>query len=211
MSLFLDCASFLEKIQANIPSINEYFKSICDSDLLAIEIKNALFSTKKGKSPGIDGLSVELYTHFWEFIQNPLLCMYKECIIQEEMTATMKQGIIFLIPKPYKDPRIIENWHPITLLTIDKILVLVYANRLNVGLDIVIAKTQTGFMKNRHISCNIRLILDLLDYVNEINSEGLILFLDFYRTFDTIEHSFLFQSLKVFGFGNDRDHSLRSS
>ena len=61
-------------------------------------------------SAGIDGLSVEFYTHFWESIQTPLLCTYKECISQGEMTATVNQGIIALIPKPDKDPLIIENW-----------------------------------------------------------------------------------------------------
>ena len=119
------------------------------------------------------------------------------------MTVTMKQGIISLIPKPDKDPLLIDNWRPITLLTIDyKILALAYSNRLKKGLDSIIAETQTGFMKNRHISCNIRLILDLLDYADAVKSEALILFLDFYKAFDTIEHKFLLQSLNVFGFGN---------
>ena len=48
------------------------------------------------------------------------------------------------------------------------------------GLDSLIAETQTGFMKNRHISCNIRLTLDLLDHADAVNSKALILFLDFY-------------------------------
>uniref|UniRef100_A0A671UBE6 Reverse transcriptase domain-containing protein n=1 Tax=Sparus aurata TaxID=8175 RepID=A0A671UBE6_SPAAU len=82
-------------------------------------------------------------------------------------------------------------------------LALVYANRLKAGLDMIIAETQTGFMKKRHISSNIRLILDVLDYANEVNTEAVILFLDFYKAFDTIEHNFRFQSLKVFGFGNN--------
>ncbi len=74
---------------------------------------------KKGKSPGIDGLSVEFYTHFWDTIKSPLVKMYKECIIQREMTVTMKQGIIYLIPKANKDNLSIDNWHLITLLTVD--------------------------------------------------------------------------------------------
>lgn len=57
--------------------------------------------------------------------------MYKEYIGQGEIAATMKQGIISLIPKPNKDPLLIDNWCPVTLLTIDyKILALVYANSL---------------------------------------------------------------------------------
>lgn len=74
---------------------------------------------KKGNSSGIEGLTVEFYTHFWDIIKCPLLNMYKECITQREMTVSMKQGIISLIPKPNKDTLSIENWHPIMLLTVD--------------------------------------------------------------------------------------------
>lgn len=65
----------------------------------------------------------------------------------------------------------------------------------------IINETQTGFMPKRHISCNIRLILDLIDYAHHINSDAIILFLDFYKAFDTIEHKFLFLTLELFGFG----------
>ncbi len=78
----------MEKIHTNIPSIEEDFKPICDSDLSTIEIKNAFFSMTKGKAPGINGLSVEFCIH---------------------LTVTMKQGVIPLIPKPDKDLLTIEN------------------------------------------------------------------------------------------------------
>ncbi len=77
-----------------------------------------------------------------------------------------------------------------------------YANRLKTNLDSVISETQSGFLKGRHISNNIRLVLDLLDYADSVHSNSLILFLDFYKAFDTIEHQFLLKSLKLFGFGD---------
>lgn len=134
-------------------------------------------------------------------IHSPLLLMYSECIAQREMTSSMKQGIISLIPKPEKDSLLIDNWRPITLLTVDyKILALVYANRLKFKLSHIISETQSGFVKGRHISNNLRLVLDLLDYADFVKSDAIILFLDFYKAFDTIEHEFLLQSLKLFGF-----------
>ena len=49
-------------------------------------------------------------------------------IDKQEMTTTMKQGLITLIPKPGKDPLIIENWRPVSLLNIDyKVLAQVFA------------------------------------------------------------------------------------
>lgn len=97
---------------------------------------------KKGKSPGVDGLSVEFYIHFWEFIKLPLFNMYKECISHIDMTSTMKQGVISLIPKHDKDSLIIDTWRPITLLTLAyKILSFVYAKRLSSRLDNIISES----------------------------------------------------------------------
>ncbi len=105
----------------------------------------------------------------------------------------MKQGLITSIPKPGKDLLSPLITGPITLLNLDyKILSLVLAKRLKTGLSDIINETQTGFMPKRHISCNIRLILDLIDYANYINSDAIILFLGFYKAFDTIEHKFYF-------------------
>ena len=60
-------------------------------------------------------------------------------------------------------------------------------------------------MKGRHISSNIRLVLDLIDYSDAIDSDVVVFFWvgDFCKTFDTIEHEFLFRSLKPFGFGEN--------
>lgn len=66
-----------------------------------------------------------------------------------------------------------------------------------------INETQTGFMKGRHISCNTRLALGLVDYAESIDSDAIILFLDFCKAFDTVEHRFLFASLEMFGFGSN--------
>ncbi len=51
-------------------------------------------------------------------------------------------------------------------------------------------------MANQHISCNLRLILDLLDYTQYAESDALILFLDFYKAFDTVEHHFYLTHFK---------------
>ena len=56
-------------------------------------------------------------------------------------------------------------------------------------------------MKGRHISNNIRLILDILDYSELIHNDAIILFLDFYKAFDTVEHPFINEALIHFGFG----------
>lgn len=48
-------------------------------------------------------------------------------------------------------------------------------------------------MSKRHIN-TIRLVM-----VTQTDGTGFILFLDFYKAFDTAEHHFILQSLKQFG------------
>ena len=70
------------------------------------------------------------------------------CIEREVLTASMKQGVITLIPKSRKDKRFINNLRPITLLNTDyKILSGVIAARLKKGIATIIDKTQSGFLK----------------------------------------------------------------
>ena len=71
------CEIFIGKLKKHIVTIDEDFT--CDSKLTREELKTALLSLKKGKSPGLDGLSFEFYILFWDIIQEPLFCMYCEC------------------------------------------------------------------------------------------------------------------------------------
>ena len=94
----------------------------------------------------------------------------------------MSQGLITLIPKPKKKVLFIDNWCPICLLNNDyKILTLLLAKIIKEVLDAIIDETQSGFMRNRHISNNIRLVLDLLDYSDLITEDSFILCLFFIK------------------------------
>ena len=53
-------------------------------------------------------------------------------------------------------------------------------------------------MRNRHISNNIRLVLDILDYSDLITDYS---FIFLYKAFDTVEHQFLFTPLRNLALG----------
>jgi len=62
-----------------------------------------------------------------------------------------------LIPKKDADPNLIKNWRPLTLLNFDyKIASKATANRIKTVLPELISDDQSGFIKNRCISDNIR-------------------------------------------------------
>uniref|UniRef100_A0A669EC77 Reverse transcriptase domain-containing protein n=1 Tax=Oreochromis niloticus TaxID=8128 RepID=A0A669EC77_ORENI len=186
----------------NVKSISQEDSILCDQPISLEEVKNAIGLLKNNKSPGTDGLTAELYKTFSEELSPFLLEVFVESIGNQQLPTTMNQGLTTLIPKPNKDLLMIDNWRPISLLNNDyKLFALIIANRLKMVLESVIDETQSGFMPKRHITNNIRLVLDILDYSDLINSNVFILFLDFYKAFDTVEHEFIFQALDKYGFG----------
>lgn len=192
---------FLDSIGC-IKTISETDKMCCDDDVTCKEVQSAIKSLKNNKSPGCDGLTAELYKLFANELSPFLTSVIKESINKEALPPTLTQGIITLIPKPKKDLTILDNYRPITLLNNDyKIFAIVFAKRLKECLHSIIDETQSGFMKDRHIMNNIRLVLDLFDYSNLVEHNSFILFLDFYKAFDSVEHHFIFKSLQKFGFG----------
>lgn len=108
-------------------------------------------------SPGNYGLISEFYKAFNDKLIPFILAMFHESIGNGELPASLKQGVITLIPKLNKDTLYIDNWRPISLLNNDGKL---FAKRLKQGLHHIIDE-ESSFMHGRHISNNISLILDL--------------------------------------------------
>lgn len=163
---------------------------MCDNPITLNEVKLAIRRLKVNKSPGVDGLTSEFYITFAEHLAPFLLHVFTESIESETLLPTLSQGLLTLIPKPNKDSILIDNWRPICLLNNDyKVLAQIFTKRLKMVLDYIIDETQSGFMRCRHISNNIRLVLDLIDYPDLYSDEAYILFLDFRKAFDKIEHN----------------------
>ena len=84
-----------------------------------------------------------------------------------------------------------------------KIATKVIANRLAKVLPDIICPNQTGYVKNRYIGENVRLIADIIDYTKTKETQRVALFLDFKKAFDSIEWDYLSTVLGVFNFKED--------
>ena len=139
---------------------------------------------------------------FWKqigiLVVRALNCSY----LEGELSITQRRGIITCLPKPDKDRELLKNWRPITLLnTVYKIGSKAIAERIKPLLPKIISRHQIGFMKDRFISENTRVIYDVLDLSQRKNITGLLLILDFEKAFDTINWNFLIKSLNLYNFG----------
>ena len=74
------------------------------------------------------------------------------------------------------------------------------SNRLKPVLVKLISQTQKGVLKGRYIGECTRLIFDLIEKMEEEDIPGLLVLLDFKIAFDTVEWSFLYETLQFVGF-----------
>ena len=118
------------------------------------------------------------------------------------LSETQTQGLITCIPKGNKPKEYLKNWRPITLLnTVYRIGTGCIANRIKSFLPKLIHTDQSGFIKDRYIAENLRLIYDLLHYTEANNIPEILLLIDFEKAFDSLSWSFINKTLKTFRFG----------
>ena len=102
------------------------------------------------------------------------------------------------------DKNNLQNYRPLSLTNTDyNIIAFIFARRLQKGIDNLIGIEQSAYIKGRFIGNNARTILDVYEYCMEHNSDGILVFLDFEKAFDSIEWNFLLKTLKQFNFGDN--------
>ena len=130
--------------------------------------------------------------------------------VKVELSISQRQGIIRLIPKKNKNLSLLNNWRPISLLNVDyKIATKALAVRLRKVLPSIMSDVQTGYIEGRFIGEDIRMISDIIHFTTEQNQEGIALFIDFEKAFDSLAWAFLSKALDVFQFGNDFKNWVR--
>ena len=96
----------------------------------AKECNKVIISMKSNKSPGYDGLPVEYYRFFWEYIKDLFMNMLNECWNIQDMPISMRTAILSLIHKS-DDKDKLNNYRPISLMNTDyKIVAFVFAHRI---------------------------------------------------------------------------------
>ena len=77
--------------------LNELDSTSCEGEITIEECTNAIFKMKLNRSPGLDGLNVEFYRHFWNDIKSLIVSVFNYCHRTGELTNTQKIGAISLI------------------------------------------------------------------------------------------------------------------
>ena len=77
----------------------------------------------------------------------------------------------------------------------------ILANRIKLTLDIIIHNDQKGFVQNRFIGENIRLIHDIMTECEIQNTQGILTLVDFEKAFDTLDWKFIQKVFELSNYG----------
>lgn len=165
------------------------------------EITDTLLSMPNNKSPGIDGLTAEVFKACWSFIISDFFDMITSFWESGVLYPGVNKGVIKLIPKKTDKIRL-KDWRPLTMLSIPyKIINKLIAGRTQKVLPLIVNQQQTGFVKGRHILNNVSTAWLLKDWLEMTKTPALFLGLDFEKAFDLVKHDYLWDTLKALGLG----------
>ena len=195
----------------DLPKVKESDLERTERQISMNEITMALNSMPNNKAPGDDGLTVLLYKKFWKELSKPLLDCLRENITKGEMTTSQKRSVIRLIQKKGKDPTLVKNWRPISLLNIDsKIFSKCIAERIRLPMKYLIHEDQKAFVKGRLMAENIIELQTTLQKLELENTKAAVLNIDFQKAFDTIDHGALWKTMEAFGYGKNLIHLCKT-
>lgn len=201
--------TFLNRL--DLPVLSADRVQTLEAPLTANEIYKSLIKMPNNKSPGPDGFPAEYYKHFWDILSPLLLRLIEEIKNTSTIPPYMNTAIITLIPKPNKDLTQPANYRPLSLINVDlKIITKTLATRLETVIPLLIHFDQTGFIKNRHSSDNLRKLFNLINIAQQDKAKSIILSLDAEKAFDKVNWQFLFHTLRKFGFGESFIHWIQT-
>ncbi|KAL3692069.1 hypothetical protein R1sor_005720 [Riccia sorocarpa] len=189
-------------LQSLTPSVSPEHNALLDETLEENELKEALWIPPSGKSPGPDGMTVEVLKLVWPFVGRLFSSACAECWEEGSLHPLVKNGFIVLIPKGLQ-PETVAQWRPITLLNvIYKVLAKLVASRLALILPQHTPPEQQGFVKGRSTFNCILTFCMVHEALKQNRKSALFFSIDQEKAYDRLLPQFLWQVMSKMGFSD---------
>jgi len=186
-----------------LPQLDERDREGLDRPITLEEMWITLKDCKES-SPGPDGIPYSIYKECWEVFGPVILESWEFSKTKGLLPDYNRTSTIKLIPKEGKDPKLVSNWRPITLTNCDlKIITKLYSNRVAKVLPKIIIETQVAYIPGRSVHDNLRMFEFYSSYCKKNNVDAIMLSLDAAKAFDSVDHNYMFETLRRYGFSDE--------
>ena len=168
---FVPSQENLPEFLTGLSTLSEESKELLVAPLEKDEIKEVLKKCQGGKSPGLDGLSYELYRAAWEVIRTDFFKAMQAVLAAALLPTSDQHGVSRLIFKVLGVPTV-QDLRPVTLLNCSyKLLSMVLVARLNLVLSVVITSSQLA-IPGRVIMSGGHNLISTIQFINETGGQG---------------------------------------
>ena len=168
-------------------------------EVLEEEVHKAISQLKDGKAPGPDHVRAEHFKCMKDYVSKPLAEIFTDILDSGVVPEQWLESNTILIHK--KGPRdVLGNFRPICLLSLVlKVFSRIVLNRMQRTLTLNTRREQAGFRAGYSTTDHIHVINQLTERCREYRLPLTLLFIDFKKAFDTVEHQAVLNALITFG------------
>jgi hypothetical protein len=164
------------------------------------EFHLAITRGKNKKSPGVDGIPLEIYVTFWHHIIDDITLLIQDMYGKGAILDYQKQGLLVSIQK-HAHALTLKDYRPITILNTDfKILTILLANRLWPWMEDLHQDQHCG-LTGTNVYDALATIRDVVAFAEHTRTSLCIVSIDFHNAFDNVAHDYLDAALAARGFG----------
>ena len=163
------------------------------------EVRNYLNGLDTSKACGPDGIPARLLKQCSEQIAPSLCAIFNNSLSSGRIPREWKSADKTPIhKKESKEPA--DNYRPISLLPIvSKVLERCVFKAMSNHINNLIRKLQHGFLKNRSCVTQLLSVLHTIGQHLDQNTQTDVVYLDFAKAFDTVDHQILLAKLRAYG------------
>lgn len=126
------------------------------------EVRQAMFSLKDNKAPGLDGYTAHFYKQAWSVVGDDVTKAIQHFFRSGKLLSEVNSTTISLVPK-VPNPTSLNDFRPISCCNTNyKCISKIISNRLKFVVDFLVGPNQSAFISGRNIFYNIFLSHELL-------------------------------------------------